>query len=159
MKIIIDADACPKPVLAVCKAAGEKYNIEVCTVSSFNHNIDNRQHVSVDTNSQEADLKVFNLTKSHDIVVTQDWGLAALILSKNAHCLSPAGVEYDSQKMDFLLEEREAKAKLRRGGGRTKGPKKRSALDDSRFKEALESILSKEKGEISSSSNLTDIVE
>ena len=141
MKIIIDADACPKPVLAVCKAAGEKYNIEVCTVSSFNHNIDNRQHVSVDTNSQEADLKVFNLTKSHDIVVTQDWGLAALILSKNAYCLSPTGVEYDSQKMDFLLEEREIKAKVRRGGGRTKGPRKRQAEDDARFAAELERLL------------------
>ena len=45
--------------------------------------------------------------------------------------------------MDFLLEEREAKAKLRRGGGRTKGPKKRNSADDLRFQAILESILSK----------------
>lgn len=143
MRIIIDADACPKQVLKICQEAGAKNNFDVYTISSLDHNIENSKHFSVDTNSQEADLKIFNLTSPGDLVITQDWGLAALILSKNAYCLSPAGVEYKSGKMDFLLEEREVKAKLRRGGGRTKGPKKRSAADDSRFQEILESILNR----------------
>jgi uncharacterized protein YaiI (UPF0178 family) len=43
--------------------------------------------------------------------------------------------------MEFLLEEREIKAKLRRGGGRTKGPKKRTLEDDHRFESCLEKIL------------------
>ena len=141
MRIIIDADACPKQVLKTCQNAAAKYHLDVYTISSFDHNIDNSQHVSVDTNSQAADLKIFNMTSPGDLVVTQDWGLAALILSKNAYCLNPAGIEYKSDKMDFLLEEREVKAKLRRGGGRTKGPKKRSSADDVRFQEILESIL------------------
>ena len=141
MRIIIDADACPKQVLKTCQNAAAKYHLDVYTISSFDHNIDNSQHVSVDTNSQEADLKIFNITSPGDLIITQDWGLAALILSKNAYCLNPAGIEYKSDKMDFLLEERELKAKLRRGGGRTKGPKKRTSADDMRFQEILESIL------------------
>ena len=146
MKIIIDADACPKPVLEICKSVGKKYNIEIYTVASFDHNIDNQQHITVDKNSQEADLKIINMTKPGDLVITQDWGLAAMVLSKKADCLNPLGRQYDVNTMDFLLEERETKAKLRRGGGRTKGPKKRTIQDDTRFQETLESILAKRKG-------------
>lgn len=145
MKIIIDADACPKPVLEICKSVGKKYNIEIYTVASFDHNIDNQQHISVDKNSQEADLKIINMTKPDDLVITQDWGLAAMVLSKKADCLNPLGRQYDVNTMDFMLEERETKAKLRRGGGRTKGPKKRTIQDDTRFQETLESILAKRK--------------
>ena len=141
MRIIIDADACPKQVLKICQDTAAKYRLDVYTISSFDHNIDNSQHFSVDNNSQEADLKIFNMTSPGDIVVTQDWGLAALIISKNAYCLSPAGIEYKSSKMDFLLEEREAKAKLRRGGGRTKGPSKRTEADDREFEAKLLEIL------------------
>lgn len=141
MKIIIDADACPKPVLAICKQVGQQYKLEVYTVASFDHQIDNDHHITVDNTSQEADLKIINMTKTDDIVITQDWGLAAMVLSKKAACLSPAGIPYDVNKMDFLLEEREVKAKLRRGGGRTKGPKKRTVQDDERFQAALVKIL------------------
>ena len=137
MRIIIDADACPKQVLKICQDTAAKYRLDVYTISSFDHNIDNSQHFSVDNNSQEADLKIFNMTSPGDIVVTQDWGLAALIISKNAYCLSPAGIEYKSSKMDFLLEEREAKAKLRRGVWRKKKKKKRSSADDLRFQTIL----------------------
>ncbi len=153
MLIIIDADACPKSVLKICQAVAKEYHLNVFTVSTFNHNIENYHHVCVDTNSQEADLKIFNMTQAHDVVITQDWGLAALILSKNAYCLSPSGFEYDNQRMDFMLNEREIKAKLRRSGGRTKGPQKRSNDDDTRFRKALEKVLNKEKENLGLSSN------
>lgn len=141
MKIIIDADACPKKVLEVCKLLGQKYKVEVYTVASFNHHIENKYHITVGNNSQEADLKIINMTKTNDIVITQDWGLAAMVLSKQADCLSPLGIQYDANKMDFLLEEREIKAKLRRSGGRTKGPQKRTTNDDLHFQKTLERIL------------------
>ncbi len=57
-----------------------------------------------------------------DIAITQDLGLAALVLDKKVLALSPSGREYCPDKMEFLLEEREVKAKLRRSGRRTKGP-------------------------------------
>ena len=68
-------------------------------------------------------------------------GFGGLVLAKKACCLSPSGSEYRSEKMDFLLEEREIKAKVRRGGGRTKGPRKRQAEDDARFAAELERLL------------------
>lgn len=143
MKILIDADACPKTVLQCCVEVGQKYSLPVVTVANVNHHIVSPHHITVDGTSQEADMKVINLTEAGDIVITQDWGLAALVLAKKAYCLSPAGSEYHSRTMDFLLEEREIKAKYRRGGGHTKGPKKRTKEQDVRFAENLENIIKK----------------
>ncbi len=143
MKILIDADACPKAVLQHCLEIGEERNIPVLTVASFNHNIISAYHITVGGTLQETDMKVINLTESGDIVVTQDWGLASMVLAKKAYCISPTGIEYRPEKMDFMLEEREIKAKFRRGGGRTKGPSKRTLQDDARFADGLERMLNK----------------
>jgi uncharacterized protein len=141
MKILVDADACPKSVLQMCLDSGAKYNVPVWTVASFNHNIISDHHVVVGDSSQEADIKLINLARPGDIAVTQDYGLAAMLLGKGLYCLSPHGSEYTEHKIQFLLEEREAKARFRRGGGRTRGPKKRSTTDDSRFAACLEKLL------------------
>ncbi len=139
-KILVDADACPRSVLQICFKIGSEYNTPVWTVASFNHNIESDYHVVVGNASQEADLKIMNLTGSGDIVITQDWGLAAMVLGKGAQALNPAGRIYKPDAMDFLLEEREVKAKLRRAGGRTRGPKKRTAEDDRRFECSLKTF-------------------
>jgi uncharacterized protein YaiI (UPF0178 family) len=143
MKILVDADACPRSVLQIGMELGRKYNIPVWTVASFNHHIESDHPIVVGTDSQEADIKIMNLTETGDIVITGDWGLAAMVLGKGARCLNPVGREYRSEKIDFLLEEREAKAKFRRGGGRTKGPRKRTSEDDERFASCLEKVLSR----------------
>ncbi len=147
MKILIDADACPRSVLQISMELGRKYNISVWTVASFDHHIESDHPVTVGNDSQEADIKIINLTESGDVVITGDWGLAAIVLGKSAKCLSPVGREYRQDKIGFLLEEREAKAKFRRAGGRTKGPKKRTSEDDERFLSSLEKILSRSRGE------------
>jgi uncharacterized protein YaiI (UPF0178 family) len=141
MKIIVDADACPKKVLQICIVIGEKYDVSVFTVANFNHNIISDNHFVVGSTSQEADLKIINLTEEKDIIVTQDWGLAAMVLGKKARCISPQGKEYKPEEIEFLLEQREIKAKFRRSGGRTKGPRKRTAEDDMKFQNALEKII------------------
>jgi uncharacterized protein YaiI (UPF0178 family) len=141
MKILVDADACPRSVLQICMRLGRKYNIPAWTVASFNHDIESDHHFVVGDDSQEADMKIMNLAEAGDVVVTSDWGLAATVLGKGAKCLSPMGREFRSEEMELLLEEREVKAKIRRGGGRTKGPKKRTSGDDQRFEIRLEQIL------------------
>jgi uncharacterized protein YaiI (UPF0178 family) len=146
MKILVDADACPRSVLYICKSVGGKHSIPVWTVASFRHSIDSDHHVAVGDDSQEADIKIMNMTEQGDVVVTQDWGLAAMVLGKRARCLSPAGREFRSDWIEFLLEEREMKSKLRRSGGRTRGPKKRTIEDDQRFETCLEGILLKMSG-------------
>lgn len=137
MKIIVDADACPRGALAICLELSHARGIPAYTIASFNHAVQSPNHIVVGDNSQEVDLKVMNLATKGDVVVTQDIGLAAIVLGKGAKALSPVGREFTSADMPFLLEEREAKAKLRRGGGRTKGPRKRTGDDDARFEATL----------------------
>jgi uncharacterized protein YaiI (UPF0178 family) len=141
MKILIDADACPRSVLQICIRLGQTYTIPVWTVASFNHHIESAHPIVVGDDFQEADMKIMNLTEEGDVVVTGDWGLAAIVLGKGARCLSPMGREFRPEKISFLLEEREVKAKFRREGGRTKGPKKRTLEDDRKFELCLEKIL------------------
>ena len=144
MKILIDADACPRSVLQTCKNLGRKYAIPVWTVASFDHNIASDHPIVVGNDPQEVDMKIMNLTEVGDIVITGDWGLAAVVLGKGGRCLSPMGREFPPDKIGFLLEEREVKARFRRGGGRTKGPKKRTLEDDRRFESSLDQILSRQ---------------
>jgi len=141
MKILVDADACPKKVLQICMELGAKYGVNVWTVASFNHNIISDHHFVVGDNDQETDIKVLNLTESGDVIITQDWGLAAMALGKKARCISPAGREFHNENIEFLLEERDLKAKVRRSGGRTKGPSKRTIQEDVRFQLCLTGVL------------------
>ncbi|HUL29541.1 MAG TPA: DUF188 domain-containing protein [Thermodesulfobacteriota bacterium] len=141
MKIVVDADACPNSVLQICIRLGRRYGIPVWTVANFNHRIESDHAITVGDGFQEADLKIVNLTEPGDVVVTNDRGLAAMALGKGASCLSLVGREFLAAKMDFLLEERALKAKFRRGGGKTKGPRKRTVEDDRRFETIFEKVL------------------
>ena len=141
MKILIDADACPRSVLQICIRLGRAYDIPVWTVASFNHDVASDHPIVVGDDFQEADMKIMNLAEAGDVVITGDWGLAAMVLGKGAKCLSPMGREFHPENIDFMLEEREVKAKFRREGGRTKGPKKRTSEDDRKFELCLGKIL------------------
>jgi uncharacterized protein YaiI (UPF0178 family) len=132
-KVIVDADACPKSCLQTVKKLARQLGFRVITVASFNHNIDNEEHIIVGNEKDAADLAVVNRTEAGDIVVTQDWGLAALILAKQGRAIAPNGNIYRDSRMDNMLEERSLLAKFRRSGGRTKGPSKRRGEDDARF--------------------------
>ena len=105
MKILVDADACPKKVLQICRELGDKYAVKVYTIASFNHNIISDHHIVVGDADQETDIKVLNLTEARDIVITQDWGLAAMVLGKKARCISPTGREFSNENIDFLLDK------------------------------------------------------
>lgn len=140
-KIIVDADACPKSVLVIAGDICREFGRELWTVASFNHNISSPHHITVGNSSQEADIRVMNLAAKNDIVITQDWGLAAMILAKGAGAISPWGKVFREENIDFMLEEREIKAKHRRGGGRTKGPPKRTQADDHKFSQQLRKLV------------------
>ncbi len=141
MKIIVDADAAPRNALEICRRAARQFSVSLVTVASFNHRIESDKHIVVGNAPQEADMQVMNQATAGDVVVTQDWGLAAMVLGKGAKALSPAGRIFRKDTIEFLLEEREVKAKFRRGGGRTRGPKKRTAADDLNFKKNLYYLL------------------
>lgn len=140
-KILIDADACPKTALAIARKVCDELALELWTVASFEHNISSQHHIVVGNAAQEADIQIMNLTRRGDVVITQDWGLAAMLLSKGAGVISPWGKIFRENTIDFMLEEREMKARHRRAGGRTKGPRKRTPEDDLRFETQLRKLI------------------
>ena len=144
-RVLIDADACPRKVMEIVREVQGEYGYELVIVSSFNHrhSIEGPgvRHVYVGDEDQAADLALINRTLPRDIVVTQDWGLAAVIVGRGAKALDPNGRVFAEQNIDFLLEERHLKAKYRRGGGRTKGPAARTKENDLRFRRAFLGLL------------------
>jgi uncharacterized protein YaiI (UPF0178 family) len=139
----VDADACPRNCLQIIQKLADTYDYQVVTVASFNHLINNPIHLVVGDESQAADITVVNRTQPGDIVVTQDWGLAAMVLAKRAQALSPQGRIFEPDQMNSLLEERHLLAEYRRSGGRTKGPARRTRDDDQRFTESFRKVLSR----------------
>lgn len=140
-KVIVDADACPRACLLLLQKYQKTWHYRLLTIASVDHRVDHGDHVVVGKGRDAADLAVINHTARGDIVVTQDWGLAALVLGKGAHALSPSGRIYSDENIDFLLEERFVKAKHRRAGGRTKGPAARTDEDNRRFEQSLINLL------------------
>ncbi|NGZ73848.1 YaiI/YqxD family protein [Saccharibacillus alkalitolerans] len=142
MRILVDADACP--VKEEIKRAARSAGVPVILVSSYDHMLreeDGVQVVRVDRGKESADLYIVNRLRAGDLVVTQDYGLAALVLARRAYAISERGVVYDADNIEFLLDRRHTSAKVRRGGGRTKGPKKFTAEDRAAFSEKCLKLL------------------
>lgn len=143
VEVYVDADAMPRDALAAIIRLGEQYKAYVVTVSSIRHEIQGVNHITVDPDPQATDMKIVSLLKPDfpSVVVTQDYGLAALVLGKHAAAVSPAGFEYTHDNIDRLLAERAIHAHERRMTGRTKGPKPRSDEQRRRFAAVFESVL------------------
>ena len=116
----------------------------VLLVASYDHRLQEEEGVrvvQVDRSSQSVDLYIVNHIRRGDIVVTQDFGLATISLAKGATVLSNRGQRYDDATIDFLMERRHEQAKIRRGGGRSKGPRAMSGEDRVRFQQKLTKVL------------------
>lgn len=142
MKIIIDADACPVVEIAVNIAI--KRRLECLIVCDNTHFIqkDGAVTIVVDKGADSADCRIANLSEKCDVVITQDYGLAALALGKGAKALNQNGLIYSDSNIENLLFTRYISKKERMAGNRTKGPKKRTSQNDADFTEALNTCLS-----------------
>ena len=140
MKLLVDADGCPViketlkiakehrcPVLLVCDTAHSfsKYHAEVLTVSK---------------GADSADFALVNRLEEGDIVVTQDYGLAALCLAKRAAVLNQDGVLFTEDNIDSYLMARHTARKIRNAGGRLRGPSKRKAEQNEAFCRTLRAL-------------------
>lgn len=143
MKIYVDADACPVKNIIIKVAL--KYKIEVIMVCDTSHIISDpySKVITVDKSRDSADLVLINLVKKNDIVVTQDYGVACLAISKNATAVSQNGIVYDSNNIDRLLFERFLSKKVRMSGGKIKNIPKRTKNDDFVFENVFNEIVMK----------------
>lgn len=141
MNVLIDADACPVVRIAVdlCR----KHRIPCCLLCDTAHRIEyeGATTLTFDKGSDSVDFALANRVQCGDLVVTQDYGLASMCLARGARVLHQDGWEYTSYNIDALLLQRHEARKFRASGGRTRGPKKRTAGQDGAFFNALDAIL------------------
>ena len=141
MKIFIDADGCP--VVDITVRAAKRYGIECIIIYDTSHSI-HREEVKtiiVEKGADSADYRLVNLVSACDIAVTQDYGLAAMCLSKKAIVLNQDGKRYTAENISGLLEFRAISSKIRRSGGRTKGLSKRTVQQDKEFEKSLTELI------------------
>lgn len=142
MRILIDADGCPVVRQAVCCA--RKRGVAVVLVCDCAHqfDIEGVQVITVAKGANSADLHIANMISPEDIVVTQDYGLAAMCLARKARAIHQNGMIYDDQNIGPLLSARHTARKIRMAGGHVKGPSRRTKSQNEAFVRALERLLS-----------------
>lgn len=141
MTILIDADGCPVVDLTV-NIAGQ-YQIECVIICDTAHVLTRPgiKTITVIKGNDSVDFALVNMVQPGDVVVTQDYGLAAMCLARRAIPLDQNGRIYTNDNIDALLYARHTAKKIRLAGGRLKGPAKRTAAQDDAFAKALSTML------------------
>lgn len=141
MKVIVDADACP--VKEIIVSVAKQFKTEVVMVVDTSHIINDGYSTvfTVDKGADSADIYLINKAEKGDIIVTQDYGVAAMALGKGCKAINQNGTIYDSSNIDSLLLARHIGKKIRRSGGRTNSVPKRTRDDDKRFEEVFTKML------------------
>ncbi len=137
MKILIDADGCPVGDISIDVA--KEYNMECVILCDTAHFFERSgaSTITVSKGPDRVDFKLVNVLQKGDIVVTQDYGLAAMCLAREAFAINQNGLIYDSFNIDSLLNSRYNAKKVRAAGGRIKGPSKRRPEQDKEFRNSL----------------------
>ena len=145
MRIYVDADACP--VVKIVENIAKEYGIPVTLLCDTNHIINSEysEVIIVGSGADAVDFKLISLCNKGDIVVSQDYGVAAMALGKQAYAIHQSGKWYTNENIDQLLMERHLANKVRRSNSRNhlKGPRKRTDEDDKRFVESFRTLIVK----------------
>ena len=142
MKIYVDADACP--VTRIVERVAKEYGVPVALLCDTNHMLtsDYSEVKVLGAGADAVDIALINLCRRGDIVVTQDYGVAALALGKGAKAIHQSGRWYTDDNIDALLMERHlAKVARRSAKHHLKGPAKRTKEDDRRFEESFRRLI------------------
>jgi len=148
--LFIDADACPVTRDALSVARMKK--VPVVVVGNETQNLarlagrDGVECVQVSAGSDAADFAIVERLQPSDVVVTQDTGLAAMVLGRGAKAMSPRGRVFSLATIDAELAVRHAEQRHRRAGGRTRGPSPFEEEDRDRFRLVLIRLLDEARG-------------
>lgn len=147
MHIFVDADACP--VIDIVEKIAEKYHISTTLLCDTNHILysEYSKVIIVGAGADAVDYKLISLCHKGDIVVSQDYGVAAMALSKGAYAIHQSGKWYTDDNIDQMLMERHLNKKARRSSHKNhiKGPSKRTKEDDIRFEQSFEKLVIQSK--------------
>ena len=137
----MDADACP--VKNIIEEVAELYKLKVIMYIDTSHELNNTKSevVVVSKGIDSVDLKIVSDVKEGDLVITNDFGLASVLLTKKAYVMSPNGLVFTNDNIDRLLFERHIVKENVRNSKRVKNIKKRTKENDKAFKLELINLL------------------
>jgi len=145
MRILVDADACP--VIPIVEQIAAKYGVPIILLCDTNHELSSNYSkvLVVSAGSDAVDFTLINLAKKGDIVVSQDYGVAALALAKGCYAIHQSGKWYTNDSIDGLLMDRHVSKKARNTKNKyhLKGQPKRTKEDNIRFEESFERLVRK----------------
>ena len=149
MKILVDADACP--VKNIVEKVARENGVPVVMLVDSSHILysDYSEVVTVGKGKDAVDIALINRTEAGDIVVTQDYGVAAMALGKGAYAINNNGVVFSDDNIDQMLFERHISSRIRRSGGRTCGFNKRTAKNNDEFERNFRRLVAIVLGKIS----------
>lgn len=141
MKILIDADGCP--VVDQTVNLAKKYDLRCLILCDTAHEIEKpgAQTLVFSKGADSVDFALVNRLEAGDIVITQDYGLAALCLARRGVPINQNGMVYTNDNIDSLLLARHTAKKIRNAGGRLKGPQKRNPQQTIDFVKKLEELI------------------
>lgn len=145
MQILVDADACP--VVRIVEQIASDYQIPCILLCDTNHVLESDYSMVkiIEAGSDAVDYALIHLCRKGDIVVSQDYGVAAMVLGKGAYAIHQSGKWYTDDNIDRMLMERHIAKKARMGKGKhhLKGPSKRTKEDDLRFQKSFQKLIEK----------------
>lgn len=141
MIIYVDGDSCP--VIPIIKDICNSRDINYRVISDYNHNlkVPEENLFIVDCEQDEADFFIANRIKSGDFLITNDMGLASMVLGKKVTVLNFNGDSVNLNNIDVFLFQRHVASRERKNNIYKSKFKKRTREDDESFKNSLLNIL------------------
>lgn len=143
MEVFVDADACP--VVRIVEKVAKKYDVKVSLFCDTNHVLssDYSDVIIISAGADAVDLALINNCKKGDIIVTQDYGVAALALGKGAFAIHQSGKIFNDNNIESLLMQRHLSKKQRMSHSKHhfKGPKKRTKENNLNFEISFEKLI------------------
>ena len=143
--VLVDADACPVPVRRLIERTASRHQLRLVFFTDENHELfpEYGEVRRVAQGHDAVDYALLSKVSPGDIVVTQDYGLAALVMSRRAYVIHPSGMIYSSHNIDQLLMERHLAGRARMAGERIRSSKKKSGKNDLKFADQLTILLNR----------------
>lgn len=148
MRIWVDADACPNPVKEILYRTAERRQISLTLVANQPLRAPKSPWIrtlQVASGFDVADDRIVQETAAGDLVITADIPLAAVVVDKGAHVLSPRGEHYTRDNIRARLVMRDLMDELRGSGVMTGGPPPLSHSDRKAFADALDRLLAQQR--------------
>ena len=147
MRIWVDADACPGVIKEILFRAAERVGVELTLVANQPLRTPPSKlirSVQVSAGFDVADNYIVQRLEAGDLLISADIPLAAEVIEKGGHVLTPRGERYTRENVRQRLTMRDFMEEMRASGVQTGGPPPLHPRDRKAFADELDRFLGKQ---------------